>query len=137
MNKFQAAKNQYGTVDLSRWLLPDGEFLGVSDYEDHRIVGEFCNDTWLEFIDDGAMSLHYDDHCGYLWIRTSGITIRQMQAFRELFENELLRVRNLKVDVYEGTNYQEEILIDDPELAQLYLTDQIAYQISMSEREDQ
>jgi len=134
-SKFRNALKQYGTSEFSRWLLPDGQFLGVPDWEDHRIIGEFCRDSWLEFIEDGACSLHYDSSCGYLWIRTNGLTGQQSQAFRQTIEDFGLKIRELKVDFYDGQELEEVIEINDY-MAVLYLTDSIAYNIEKSYQEE-
>jgi len=135
---FNQAINELGTTQFSRWLLPDGQFLDVADYEDHRMIGCYCTENWREFIKEGAMSIHYDDKCGYMWIRTIGLTFAQMWAMREVFDNLELGLSELKVDYYSfetlGEYNVDEIVINESEIAILYLTDQIAYRCLQSER---
>lgn len=132
---FNKAKKEFGIAEYGRWLLPDGEFLNLDGNDDHRIIGICCKNDWREFIKDGAMSLHYDSHSGYFWIRTSGITLSQMITMRNVIDDFEMDIRELKVDFYDFESWDKysvkEILIDDSELAKLYLTDQIAYNCSV------
>lgn len=135
-NIFKKAVEELGCYEncLTRWMLPDGTFLSVSDGDDHRNVGQFCDTSWLEFIEEGAVSIHYDSKARYLWIRTTGLNTPQRMAFCELFERGEICVDNLHVDVYDGMRMVEELFIND-EMCKLYLTDTIAYQIEMSQLE--
>lgn len=132
-SKFDKAVKKYGEAEFSRWLLPDGTFLGVNDYEDHRIVGEFCKNGFTDFIHDGAMSIHYDNQARYMWVRTSGLSSAQRMAMQDVFENLGIRVTELKVDFYEfdtPARYEmNEEIIEDENMCRLYLTDTIAYQL--------
>lgn len=129
-NIFSKAIDKFGTAEFSRWLLPDGTFLGVPDYEDHRIVSQFCKERWTEFLYEGAVSVHYDSRAGYMWIRTVGgyMTGQQRQAFRCAFEEFNLRVEDLKVDAWDDNGNVDETLLTG-QLAELFLTDRIAYEL--------
>lgn len=137
---FKRAIKEWGIAEFSRWLLPDGQFLDLQGGDDHRIVGYCCKNDWREFIQDGAMSLHYDPNSRYLWIRTIGPSFAQMQALENAYNDGYFRVTYLKVDLYEFNTWNDyevkEITIDDSEMAKLYLTDQIAYRCYMSEMEE-
>lgn len=130
MNKFDKALEVYGEAELSRWMLPSGQFLAVPDWQDHRIVGQFCKDTWLEFIADGACSLHYDHKAKYLWIRTCRLLTPQRMVFQELIDNRILIVEELLVHEYDCFEWQNTLELGW-ELSQLYLTDTIAYRMAL------
>lgn len=137
---FRQAIKEYGQYDpsdhiVTRWLLPDGSFLGVPDYDDHRIVGEFCNKTWLEFIRERAVSLHYSGD--YLWLRVNeDLTWEQRAAFRTLHDDETFSVSVLLVHVYDGLRHVESFELDEPGMVKLWLTDKIAYDIEVGYAED-
>lgn len=136
---FKKALKELGTTEFSRWLLDDGTFLGVNDYDDHCKVGCYCTQTWLEFIENNCVSVHYDNSCGYLWLRVNGcLTTSQRMVFQDIIENEMIRVRELYVQVYDGRQYlsEEDIRIDDEDLAKLYLSDTIAYNLAKSYEEN-
>lgn len=139
---FRKAIDQYGQYfaddgGFSRWMLPDGSFLGVHPEDDHRIVGEFCNRSWTEFIKENAVSIHYDGKCGYLWLRVNeDLLWEQRSAFRELYENFNLHVSELYVQIYAGQRYVEDFRLSNEELIRLFLTDIIAYNLEKSYAED-
>jgi|WetSurMetagenome_2_1015567.scaffolds.fasta_scaffold790871_1 hypothetical protein len=138
--KFLQAIYELGLSNFSRWLLPDGIFLNVQDDNDHRIVGNFCENNWREFIKDGAMSLHYDNKSKYMWIRTVGLSYSQMWTLQEVIEQMELKITELKVDYYifeSWDNYDmKEIIIKDATMIKLYLTDQIAYNCNVNYYEE-
>ncbi len=130
---FKAAIKYFGSSDepfASRWMLPDGEWLGVHDL-DHRVVGNFCKESWLDFISDGACSVHFEASANYLWIRTCGISSGQKQAFTDLFEAFDIKSITLKVDLYEETKFQKSLEFGEEELGFLWLTDRIAYNMQI------
>jgi hypothetical protein len=136
---FKKAKEEIGVAYFGRWLLPDGDFLDLDGNDDHRIIGIYCKNNWIEFIQEGALSLHLDPKCGYLWIRTNGLTTSQMTAMTRVIDELELNIRELKVDFYDFEtwdrfNVESCILYDY--LAILYLTDQIAYRCAMSAQEE-
>lgn len=122
------AIKKYGMTEFSRWMLDDGSFLGVADYDDHRIVGEFCTVSWLDFIKKDCVSVHFDTKANYLWLRLNGdLNFQQRQSFKYLIENEYIHVEELNIHVYDGDKYQEDFTISNG-LAELFLTDKIAYE---------
>lgn len=128
---FKKAIAKYGTGEFSRWMLYDGEFLGVYD-DDHRIVGEFCTVSWLEFIKKDCVSLHYDGKCGYLGLRVNiDLNIDQIKTFKSLYiDDGFFKVKELYVSVYDGSEClgsEEEIRIKGYEACELWLTDRTAY----------
>jgi hypothetical protein len=127
------AIEKYGQFEnMTRWMLEDGSFLGVRDWEDHRIVGQFCTVSWLDFLKKGCVSIHYDRRAGYLSIRVNGdLNYPQRAVFQELFEREEIRVTDLYVQVYDGDKFEESLNFDDndEEMIKLYLTDRVAYNL--------
>lgn len=132
---FKEAIDQYGQYfaddgGFSRWMLPDGSFLGVHSADDHRIVGEFCEKSWTEFIKENAVSISYDKSCGYLWLRVNeNLLLEQRLAFYELYENFGFHVSELYIQVYDGQRYVEDFRLEDRGMIRLFLTDIIAYNL--------
>lgn len=124
---------KYGIGEFSRWMLNDGQFLGVYD-DDHRIVGEFCTVSWLDFLKKDCVSLHYDGKCGYLGLRVNGdLNFDQIKTFQSLYhDSEFFKVSELYVSVYDGSEClgrEEEIRIKGQEACKLWLTDRTSYNL--------
>ena len=127
------AIQKYGIGEFSRWMLNDGQFLGVYD-DDHRIVGEFCTVSWLDFIKKDCVSLHYDGKCGYLGLRVNiDLNTEQTRTFQSLYrDGEFFKVSELYVSVYDGSEClgrKEEIRIKGYEACELWLTDRTSYNL--------
>ncbi|MFA6309597.1 MAG: hypothetical protein WC677_07690 [Clostridia bacterium] len=121
---------KYGTSDdITRWLLSDGQFLCVPDYEDHRIIGEFCTIDWMEFIAKGHVSLHFDRTSAYMSLRVDAdLTVEQRRTFQKLYErDEFFEVHELYIRVHDGRDFQEALHIKGFDECKLWLTDIIAY----------
>lgn len=135
LKMFRDAVEEYGTVETGgSWLLPNGELLGVFGNDDHRIVGQFCETDWKEFIANGAWSLHHSRD--YMWIRRNeNFNVSIQLKFQELYETYNLWINELQVDIYSGLRCVEHLALEDGELIKLYLTDRIAYNLVVSDME--
>lgn len=136
LRMFKQAIKEYGTTDEGgRWLLPDGQLLAIFGGDDHRIVGQFCENSWLEFIANGAWSLHRSRD--YLWVRHNDkFNVYVQQKFQELYDTWGWNINELYVQIYDGLRHVESFSLDDPHLIKLYLTDRIAYQMVINDMED-
>lgn len=125
------AIEEFGIVEFSCWMLNDGRFLGVGNGDDHRIVGNFCTRSWLDFIKAECVSIHYDHKAKYLWIRINcDLNFQQRQSLQELYENKIIDVEELYIQIYDNDKYFGDETMNDKELIKLYLTDLIAYRLT-------
>ena len=126
------AIEEFGICEEGSWLLDDGFCLDYNGF-DHRNIGNFCDEVWTEAIKFGCISIFESD--GYLWIRTNGsITFDQKVFFERLLSHS--KITYLHVEVYSFDNGYSSVSEEDEDnedLIRLYLTDNIAYQISKQE----
>lgn len=128
----------------SRWMTPEGDFLMVPGWWDHRqLASEYHPkgyDFWREYIMDGGVSVGWDPKARHLSLRTIGLNPQQRMVWDRLYEeNGFFRVDSIHCYEYDFRtveNYDsEEIEINNSHMCKLYLTDTIAYQMAMSEEE--
>ena len=133
MSAIRKAVDDMGSEQITEWLpthswlLPNGEFLNLDEYDDHRVVSRYCEDSWVQFIEEGAVSLHYDGD-GFLWLRVyGGMSRRQRATFESILEATGVSIDYLLIQDYRGVNVTETT-IEDEFLCSLWLVDPVAYE---------